>query len=297
MRFGWYWVCLFCCWHLWLPLTAMAASVAMTATSAAVPATEVYSRFIQLNRDHPQLSQTTALVQDQQGFLWIGTQHGLYRYDGHQLETFRADPTNPNSLSADWISSLLVDQQGLLWVGTRYGGLNRFDAATEQFRRIPLPRDQGAVQQVEISVLYQDPKLRIWVGTFGAGLYRWQQAGQLLEEIRLPVAAKSIDGAYINALQLDQEGFLWLGSGNAPLRNRGQAEGGALRWHPERLESQIFSIHNSALTAAAITAIKADSQGQIWLTSYGGGLWQFEPKQQQLVAAPQANRNYCNSRC
>lgn len=287
MRFGWYWVWICYCLHLWLPLTATAATVSnhKTSTAAAV-ATEVYSRFIQLNRDHPQLSQTTALVQDQQGFLWIGTQHGLYRYDGHQLESFRADPTNAASLSADWISSLLVDQQGLIWVGTRYGGLNRYDPATEQFRRIPLPRDRGAVQQVEISVLYQDPQARLWVGTFGAGLYRWQQAGQQLEEIQLPIAAKAIDGQFINALQLDNEGFLWLGSGNAPLRSRGQAEGGALRWHPERLESQIFSVHNSALTAAAITAIKTDARGQIWLTSYGGGLWQFEPTQQQLLAAP-----------
>ncbi len=288
MRFGWFWGCSLLWLSLWLPWIGAAASdrPSTELSSSVLPVTQVYGRFIHLNRDHPQLSQTTALVQDQQGFLWFGTQHGLYRYDGHQLESFRADPTNPNSLSADWISSLLVDKQGLLWVGTRYGGLNRFDPATEQFRRLPLPRDQGAVQQVEISVLYQDPQLRIWVGTFGAGLYRWLPTEQRLEEVALPSAAQQIDAQFINALHLDAEGFLWLGSGNAPLRSRGQSEGGALRWHPERLESHVFSVKNAAVTAGSVTAIKPDRHGKIWLTSYGSGLWQFDATQQRLIAAP-----------
>ncbi len=291
MQFGWYWIYSLLYLLLWLPVQVVAATPNPNAAVADVeparmPVTQVYGRFIQLNRDLPQLLQTTALVQDQQGFLWFGTQDGLYRYDGHQLDSFRADPTNPNSLSANWITSLLVDKQGLLWVGTRYGGLNRFDPAMEQFHRVPLPRAQGGLQQVEISVLYQDPQLRIWVGTFGAGLYRWEAAKQQLVEIQLPTAAQSIDAKFINALQLDADGFLWLGSGNAPLRNRGQIEGGALRWHPERLESQVFSVKRSALVAGSITAIKTDWRGKVWLTSYGGGLWQFDPTQAQLIPLP-----------
>ncbi|MBU2180896.1 MAG: hypothetical protein KJ930_15825, partial [Gammaproteobacteria bacterium] len=246
---------LYCCWlTLSLLLTsplllavALADPLPVQATLAArssqptiVPVTpfaaEVYARFMQLGRQHPYLSQSTAIVQDAQGFLWIGTQHGLYRYDGQVVESYRADPTDANSLSADWISSLLLDRRGQLWVGTRYGGLNLFDPTTERFSRIAIPRSQGIVQQVEISALYQDKNLQIWVGTFGAGLYRWQAENQQLELVQLPGAAREIDGLFINSLLLDDEGYVWIGTGSAPLRNRGQNKGGAMRWHPQRLD-------------------------------------------------------------
>lgn len=259
--------------------------------STGAASVEVYSRFMHLGRSHPFLSQATALAQDAQGFLWIGTQHGLYRYDGQVVDSYRADPSDPNSLSADWISTLMLDRRGQLWVGTRYGGLNLFDPATERFSRIAIPRSQGIAQQVEISALYQDKNLQIWVGTFGAGLYRWQADTQQLELVQLPIAAREIDGLFINSLLLDDEGYLWVGTGSAPLRNRGQNKGGALRWHPQRLDKQLFSVDNSALKVAAITTIKMDDAGQIWLASYGGGLLRYQHSSQKLqVVAQQPER-------
>lgn len=264
-----------------------AASPQQSVAPASPTSVEVYSRFMQLGRQHPFLSQATALVQDAQGFLWIGTQHGLYRYDGQVVESYRADPTDASSLSSDWISSLMLDRRGQIWVGTRYGGLNVFDPATERFSRIAIPRSQGIVQQVEISALYQDKNLQIWVGTFGAGLYRWQAESQQLELVQLPTAAREIDGLFINSLLLDNEGYLWVGTGSAPLRNRGQNKGGALRWHPQRLDKQLFSVDNSALKVAAVTTIKMDATGQVWLTSYGGGLLKYLQSSQKLQMVTQ----------
>ena len=274
-----------CCWFWASPLWAQSS---FSAHGGAMPSepVPVYSRFLQLSRKHPNLSQTTALIQDQQGFLWIGTQHGLYRYDGQEVEAFRANPADASSLSADWISTLLVDRRGLLWIGTRYGGLNVFDPASEKFSRIPLPRGSGVAQQVEISALYQDSQNELWVGTYGAGLFRWLAEKKELEAVQLPGVAAEIDGLYINTLMRDQDGYLWIGTGNAPLRSRGQTKGGALRWHPQRLDKQLFSVQNSALTAAAVTAIKSDKEGQIWLSSYGGGLYNYQSGAARLKAMP-----------
>ena len=66
------------------------------------------------------------IVQDRQGFIWIGTQEGLNRYDGKTFKIYEHDAENPGSLSSDWIKTLLVDQQGDLWVGTENGGLNHY---------------------------------------------------------------------------------------------------------------------------------------------------------------------------
>ena len=67
-----------------------------------------------------------ALLQDRQGFLWIGTQDGLNRFDGYTFKIFRHDPENPDSLSDNNVSDLVQDSSGAIWIGTS-NGLNRYD--------------------------------------------------------------------------------------------------------------------------------------------------------------------------
>ena len=138
-------------------------------------ASEVQQRFGRMLHlaDVFSLSQhTTTAVQDQDGFYWLGTQHGLYRFDGAELKNFRAVPEQSDSLSADWITALLVDQQGYVWIGTRYAGLNRFNPNTERFERI---RAAGTLDasRLNIAKIYQDATGVIWVSAYGEGLLRW----------------------------------------------------------------------------------------------------------------------------
>ncbi|NTV90098.1 MAG: hypothetical protein HGA22_07020 [Clostridiales bacterium] len=75
------------------------------------------------------------LTQDRQGFLWLGTQDGLNRYDGYHFTVYKPEPQNANSLSEAWITALYEDRDGYLWVGTSQGGLNKFDQHTGKFTR------------------------------------------------------------------------------------------------------------------------------------------------------------------
>src|SRR5690349_14086837 len=79
-------------------------------------------------------STINALLQDQHGFIWIGTQDGLCRYDGYNFLTFKRDLHNTNSLSNNYITSLAEDKQGYLWIGTSEGGLNRLDPDRKTFK-------------------------------------------------------------------------------------------------------------------------------------------------------------------
>ena len=67
-----------------------------------------------------------AILEDKLGFLWVGTQGGLNRFDGYQFKAFKHDKNDPGSLSSNFINELLEDAAGRLWVGTN-GGLNLFD--------------------------------------------------------------------------------------------------------------------------------------------------------------------------
>jgi len=80
------------------------------------------------------LSQNTVkgIVQDKYGFIWIGTQCGLNRYNGYDFRVFKHDALNPNSISDNYILSLFIDSNENLWIGTE-SGLNRYDFKTERF--------------------------------------------------------------------------------------------------------------------------------------------------------------------
>ena len=72
-------------------------------------------RFTRLSTDEG-LSQTkvSQILQDDQGFMWFGTQYGLNRYDGYNFKLFVHDPRNPNSLSGVYIRTLFKDREGTI---------------------------------------------------------------------------------------------------------------------------------------------------------------------------------------
>ena len=94
-------------------------------------------RFERLSLEHG-LSQSSvfALAQDEAGYLWIATEQGADRFDGHGIETLRHDPGAERSLSHSRIQALFADAEGPLWIGT-WNGLNRVDGRTGQVRQFP----------------------------------------------------------------------------------------------------------------------------------------------------------------
>ncbi|MCH8537022.1 MAG: GAF domain-containing protein [Alkalimonas sp.] len=229
------------------------------------------------------------MMQDHAGMLWLGTQHGLYRFDGSTSTLFQADPEDASSLSADWITSLLVDDEGILWIGTRYGGLNRYNPQTGLFQRVPFPAPYKDTV-VEISVVYQDQLQRVWLGTYGAGLFYWDEAKNELQSVSMPAEVDGVSTTFINDLKIDSHGHLWLAIGDAPLRSKSQARGGLVLWQPEQGSGRGWHPDNSALTYDSLTRLYLDQQQQLWFTTYYSGLWQLDIAQHDLqqVAGPAA---------
>ena len=60
----------------------------------------------------------SALAQDADGFLWIGTQGGLVRYDGYAFRTYRPDPRDPATIGGAYVRTLRVASDGRIWIGT-----------------------------------------------------------------------------------------------------------------------------------------------------------------------------------
>ncbi len=98
----------------------------------------------------------TALLQDQRGFLWIGTSDGLNRYDGYEFVTYRSISGDSSSLSSSSITALQEEASGDIWVGTTKG-MNRFDPTTGTARRF--------IQDLRIASLYAESDSSLWVST------------------------------------------------------------------------------------------------------------------------------------
>jgi len=125
------------------------------------------------------LSQSTinCIFQDSQGFIWIGTQDGLNRFDGYEFKIFRPQPNNPYSINAIdiWaIHQAEADSGNILWIGTHAGGLNIYDIRLNKFHHFDLNTGENTNPNTSsIFTLYSTSigKQRlILVGTQGQGL-------------------------------------------------------------------------------------------------------------------------------
>jgi serine phosphatase RsbU (regulator of sigma subunit)/ligand-binding sensor domain-containing protein len=86
------------------------------------------------------------IVQDAQGFIWIGSDHGLHKYDGYKFTVFTHDENDSTSISNNSINDMHVDRKGRLWIGTK-SGLNKWQPETESFKHYFLSdnKDSNAV--------------------------------------------------------------------------------------------------------------------------------------------------------
>jgi ligand-binding sensor domain-containing protein/serine phosphatase RsbU (regulator of sigma subunit) len=113
------------------------------------------------------LTQThiTVIQQDSSGFLWVGTQDGLNKYDGYSYQHFRNQPSDSNSISNNYIWSIAEDSDGNLWIGTNRG-LNRFDRKTGIFT-VYYPKDPAGQNSDETVVycVFVDPADNVWFKT------------------------------------------------------------------------------------------------------------------------------------
>ncbi len=224
-------------------------------------------RFSYLNTEHG-LSQNSvnAITQDDQGYIWIGTQEGLNRFDGHDIHLFERDAFDATSLSHNWIWALMIDSNKELWVGTDGGGINIYDARTETFRTIRHdPNNDNSISSDRTTTLLQDTKGDYWVGTVTSGLNRINgETGQVTRYTTDENNLNSLPHNSILTIYEDVEGRLWIGTDGGGLALFDRTTDEFVRYQNNAM---VYSLSNNS-----VAAILEDRDGWLWVGTRDGGL-------------------------
>lgn len=225
------------------------------------PGVEV--RFEHLSIDDG-LSQNAGLsiLQDRKGFLWIGTQDGLNRYDGVSILQFKNDPTNPYSISHNSVIALFEDTTGSIWIGTWGGGLNRYDPVSGKFTRyLADPKNPVTLSHPIVTSLAPASGGKLWVGTL-AGLDLLDPAtGQISHFPNDPTISGS---NAISKIAPAADGSLFIGTGAFSTEGAG-----LFRFDPGTARFEPIGSNGRCLQGKNVSDILFDSTGRIWV-SYGG---------------------------
>ena len=241
-----------------------------------------------------------AILQTRDGYVWIGTEEGLVRFDGEKFDVFnhKNTPELPgrdvrclfeapdgslwigmvgglghlkdgrftvyslaNGLSHDWILALTGDRAGNIWLGTSGGGLLRFaHGASTAFTT------RNGLPDNFVFAVRETRDGSIWIGTNG-GLTR--MTGDRL------VTYTTRDGLpdnHIKALWEDRDGSLWIGTAKGLVNSRGGT-------------FETFTTRDG-LSSDAVTALYEDAEGSLWIGTnrgvsrrHGSGFDRFTEKE------------------
>jgi signal transduction histidine kinase/ligand-binding sensor domain-containing protein/CheY-like chemotaxis protein/HPt (histidine-containing phosphotransfer) domain-containing protein len=210
-----------------------------------------------------------ATLQDSQGFIWLGTEDGLVRFDGHELVRYAYSPGARGGLPGNYIYQIAEDAHHDLWIVIKDAGVARWNRASDTFTvyRHDPANPQSLASNATNTVLV-DGRGRIWVGTRDAGLNILDPASGHVERLRHePNDPASLTDDRIDSLALDRAGNLWIGT-EAGLDRR-KPDGGFI--HFRHLATDPHS-----LSGNQISSVLEDQSGALWVGTLDGGLNRME---------------------
>ncbi len=272
-----------------LPLCGVAIAIAAGSAYAGTNPTQPFLKFHQdVWRTEQGLPQNTvpAIVQSRSGYLWIGTELGLVRFDGSHFFVF--DKSNTPELQSNVVDDLLEDHAGNLWIGTIGGGVTCL--SSRHFRTWTV---QQGLSSDSVHALLEDDSGDIWIGTDGGGVDRLHNG-----KITAFTTKDGLPDNGVFSLARDRNGSIWIGTHDGLSRfaggefhNYSKADGLPNTYIRSLYMSrntlwigtngglckmqgagfQCFSTEG-ALSSNAITSIREDSSGNLWIGTIGGGL-------------------------
>ncbi len=198
-------------------------------------------------------SQVKTILQDDDGYLWIGTMDGLSKFDGHTFENF----TRENGLPDNYITSSFKDTQGHLWFSFATGVIAQYNWQTKQFEIVVSLQDSSHSSLPFITGFLREDDGTFWISTATQGLYCFRDSTLTRYTDR-----NGLPGNSIHAMLMDRFHRLWLGtnSGVTILRTS----------QPIQKNSFLTLTSEHGLIKGAVFSLVSDLAGDIWVGTTRG---------------------------
>lgn len=211
-----------------------------------------------------------SVIQDQKGFLWIGTEDGLNRFDGYSFKVYRNKRGDNSSLSNNFIWSLCEDKDGMIWIGTDGGGINGFDPVTEKFVRFVYDeKDDNSLSSDIVQNVFVDSKNNLWTSTWGGGLNLYERGTNSFKRYKHnPGNEMSIGSDKIFFVFEDSKSRIWIGTEDGGLNLFDDKSQSFIRFKHNPLDNKSISFDN-------VTSMLELNDGSYLISTSGGGINQF----------------------
>ena len=198
-----------------------------------------------------------SIHQDQEGFMWFGTNDGLNKYDGYSFTVLKPDPDDPeNTLHHNIITDIHEDREGRLWVATLGGGLHQVDKHTGKVTRYSVEPSHVLRWNV-ISTIYEDQEGIFWLGAFG-GVARFNPNTKQFTLFSSP-------NKFLSGVAQDADGRYWAGG-----------DGGIYRLDTNARQLVPVLLDSSLAQQPLCNALYLDSEGILWMGTQGEGLFRSD---------------------
>lgn len=209
----------------------------------------------------------TDIVQDRQGFLWIGTESGLNRFDGENFTTFSI---KNSAIAGNAIQCLYYDEkQDRLWIGTKKG-LSILDCTTGRFESLKMPANVKINNVTDITGCADGG---IWiVNHYDNIVYYNTQTGTY--RVYNPANTKGLAGSY-HSIAEGPGGVVYVGHANEGLSVLNRRNGSVRNYRPDAADS-------GSLPGMDVTCVQIDHYGNVWVGT-NRGLALFDPVTERFV--------------
>ncbi|QBN19514.1 response regulator [Flavobacterium nackdongense] len=266
-------------------------------------------------------SMVTAIAQDQNGFIWIGTEEGLSKYDGLSFNTYKVNGSDFSNLTNNSIVSLLCDKKGQIWVGT-YNGCQVYNDKLNAFRTIDFKLKEIKNKAIKIEKIFEDSKNNIWLSTSINGVIMIDSKGKKSKHFYYqPKNPLSICSNIVTDIAEDAEGNIWFTSSDKgisvynvsknTIRHFNKENGalpsnqvlrliksknhtiylsilkiGLVEFNARNSSFQVLDKVNSKIPSKIIFSLGIDAQNNILLGTDGDGLLVYNPKNSAVYPHP-----------
>lgn len=199
-----------------------------------------------------------AIMQDKYGFMWLGTDDGLNRYDGTTIKVYNLNPQGSN----DYISSL-YDTTDNIWIGTE-DGVYIFDYETENFEPFKVLTAQGDSIKSNVNHIAEDRDGNLWFSTVGQGIFKYNISKHYLEHYEF----KDANGLMASVL-IDSENQIWAVTnwGSPTVSKLNKAEN---KFEPFPITYEAGQYNSNSLV------MLEDSEHALWLGTWECGLQKID---------------------